>query len=116
WKGYTPPQKNAPKYPFATMKELRQHAEKNKLSIAQVIMANETSISGKSEQDVNAFIDKISGAMVAIVKSGLDALEGVLPGPIKLKTKAGTVFKRAQDEKFQADRAIGSLSAYALAG
>jgi L-serine dehydratase len=116
WKGYTPPKKNAPKYPFGTMKELRQHAEKNNLSIAQVIMANETSISGKSEQEVNAFVDKITGAMVAIVKSGLDAPEGVLPGPIKLKTKAGTVFKRAQDEKFQADRAIGSLSAYALAG
>jgi L-serine dehydratase len=70
WKGYTPPKKSAPKYPFCTMKELRQHAEKNNLSIAQVIMANETSISGKSEQEVNAFIDKITGAMVAIVKSG----------------------------------------------
>ena len=49
WKGYTPPKKNPPKYPFSTMKELRQHAEKNKLSIAQVILANEMSISGKSE-------------------------------------------------------------------
>src|SRR5262249_34526867 len=38
WKGYTPPKKGAPKYPYATMKELRQHAEKNNLSIAQVIM------------------------------------------------------------------------------
>src|SRR4030095_9864494 len=116
WKGYQPPKKNQPKYPFSTMNELRQHAEKNNLSIAQVIMANETSISGKSEQEVNAFLDKITGAMVAIVKSGLEMPEGVLPGPIKLKTKAGTVYKRAQDEKFQADRAIGSLSAYALAG
>ena len=35
WKGYTPPKKNPPKYPFATMKELRQHAEQNKLSIAE---------------------------------------------------------------------------------
>ena len=35
WKGYTPPKKNPPKYPFATMKELRQHAEQNNLSIAQ---------------------------------------------------------------------------------
>ena len=49
WKGYEPPKKNPPKYPFATMKELRQHAEKNKLSIAKVILANEMSISGKSE-------------------------------------------------------------------
>ena len=116
WKGYTPPKKNAPKYPFATMKELRQHAEKNNLSIAQVILANETSISGKSEQEVYAFVDKITGAMVAIVKSGLSAPEGVLPGPVKLKTKAATVYKRAQDEAYQSDRGIGSLSAYALAG
>ena len=36
WKGYTPPKKGQPKYPYATMKELRQHAEKNNLSIAQV--------------------------------------------------------------------------------
>jgi L-serine dehydratase len=116
WKGYTPPKKGAPKYPFSTMKELRQHAEQNNLSIAKVILANETSISGKSETEVYAFIDKITGAMVAIVKSGLAQPEGVLPGPVKLKTKAGTVYKRAQDEKYQSDRGIGSLSAYALAG
>ena len=116
WKGYTPPKKNQPKYPFSTMNELRQHAEKNNLSIAQVILANETSISGKSEQEVYAFVDKITGAMVAIVKSGLNAPEGVLPGPVKLKTKAGTVYKRAQDDKYQSERGIGSLSAFALAG
>src|SRR5262245_27972819 len=40
WKGYTPPRKGQPKYPYATMKELRQHAEKNNLSIAQVVLAN----------------------------------------------------------------------------
>ena len=116
WKGYTPPKKNPPKYPFATMKELRQHAEKNNLSIAQVILANEMSIMGRSEQEVNAFIDKIINAMVAIVKSGLAAPEGVLPGPIKLQSKAATVFKRAQDEKYQADSRIGSVAAFALAG
>ncbi len=115
WKGYQPPKKNPPKYPFATMKELRQHAEKNNLSIAQVIMANETSISGKSEADVNAFLDKIAGAMLATVKSGLSIKEGVLPGPIKLHSKAATVWERAMDDKFEADRAIGLLSACALA-
>src|SRR5437899_3617181 len=116
WKGYTPPKKNPPKYAFSTMKELREHAENNNLTIAQVILANETSISGKSEQEVYAFVDKITGAMVAIVKSGLSAPEGELPGPVKLKTKASTVYKRAQDEGYQSDRGIGSLSAYALAG
>jgi len=116
WKGYKPPKKNPPKYPFATMKELRQHAEQNNISIADVILANEMSIPGRSQEEVYAFIDKITGAMVAIVKSGLSVQEGVLPGPIKLQSKAATVYKRAQDDQFQSDRGIGTLAAYALAG
>jgi L-serine dehydratase len=116
WKGYTPPTKNPPKYPFATMKELRQHAEQNNLTIPQVILANEMSIPGRSEEEVYTFIDKITGAMVAIVKSGLSISDDVLPGPIKLHSKASTVYKRAQDDSFQSDRGIGALAAYALAG
>jgi L-serine dehydratase len=65
---------------------------------------------------VNAFLDKIAMAMTNIVKSGLAAPTGTLPGPIKLKTKAGEVLKRAQDDPGEAQRAIGKVSAYALAG
>src|SRR5262249_51243530 len=64
WKGYTPPKKNPPKYPYSTMKELRAHAEKNNLSIAQVILANEMAIPGRTQEEVYAFIDKIVNAMV----------------------------------------------------
>jgi L-serine dehydratase len=116
WKGYEPPKKGQPKYPYSTMKELLGHAEKNKLSIAQVAMANELAVSGKSEAEINAFIDKIHTAMVNIVKAGLKAPSGTLPGPIKLKTKAGDVYARAMDDKYEARRAIGLVSAYALAG
>lgn len=115
WKGYTPPKKGQPKYPFATMKELRKHAEDNKLSIAQVIMANEVAVSGKTEEQINAFLDKISGAMLATVKAGLAVKEGVLPGPIKLHSKAATVFERSKDRKYESDRAIAQVSAFALA-
>ena len=116
WKGYTPPQKNPPKYPFATMKELRAHAEKNKLSIAKIMLANEMSIASRTEEEVYAFVDKIINAMVATVKSGLSMPEDdVLPGPIKLHSKAATVYKRAMDDSYQSDRGIGVLSAYALA-
>ena len=115
WKGYQPPKKGQPKYPYATMKELRQHAEKNNLSIAQVIMANEIAVSGKTEEQINAFLDKIVGAMLATVKSGLSVKEGVLPGPIKLASKASTVYERAMDEKYESDRAIALVSACALA-
>ncbi|HEY2431425.1 MAG TPA: L-serine ammonia-lyase [Vicinamibacterales bacterium] len=117
WKGYTPPKKNAPKYPFSTMKELREHADKNKLTIAQVMLANEMAIPGKTEAEVWAFVDKIINAMNATVKSGLAVSEDdVLPGPIKLHSKAATVYKRAMTQEFQADRGIAVISAYALAG
>ena len=115
WKGYTPPKKGQPKYPYSSMKELREHAEKNKLSISQVMMANEIAVSGKTEDQINAFLDKIAGAMLATVKAGLAVKEGVLPGPIKLHSKAATVYERAQDDKFEADRAIALVSAFALA-
>jgi L-serine dehydratase len=115
WKGYTPPKKGEPKYPYATMKELRKHADDNKLSIAQVIMANEVAVSGKTEDQINAFLDKISGAMLATVKAGLSVKEGTLPGPIKLQSKAATVYERAQDDKYESDKAIALVSAFALA-
>src|ERR1700730_62973 len=78
-------------------------------------MANEVAVSGKPEEQVNAFLDKIAGAMLATVKSGLSVKEGVLPGPIKLHSKAATVWARAQDEKYESDRAIALVAACALA-
>ena len=116
WKGYQPPKKGQPKYPYATMKELLAHAEQNKLSIAQVAMANEVAVSGKTEAEVNAYIDKVTTAMVNIVKTGLKMPPSVLPGPIKLKTKAGEVYKRALDDKWASQRGVGLVAACALAG
>ena len=116
WKGYQPPKKGQPKYPYATMNELKGHVEKNQLSIAQVAMANEVAVSGKSEAEINAFIDKITTAMVNIVKTGLKMPSSTLPGPIKLKTKAGEVYKRAMDDEYEKQRGVGVVAAYALAG
>jgi L-serine dehydratase len=116
WKGYEPPKKGQPKYPYSTMKELQSHAAQNKLSVAQVVMANEIAVSGKSEAEINAFIDKIHTAMVNIVKAGLSAPIATLPGPIKLKTKASDVYKRAMDDTYVSQRGVGVVSAYALAG
>ncbi|HZL71451.1 MAG TPA: L-serine ammonia-lyase [Planctomycetota bacterium] len=115
WKGYAPPKKGAPKYPYGTMKELRAHAEKNKISIAKLMMENEIAVSGKKEEEINAFLDKISNAMTATVKSGLAVKEGILPGPIKLHSKAATVFERSKDDKYESDRVIAQVSAFALA-
>jgi L-serine dehydratase len=98
------------------MKELLAHAKKNKLSLAQLAMANEVSVSGKAEGDVNAYLDKILAAMRATVKAGLAAPTSVLPGPIKLKTKAHDVYVNATKQEGVARKAIGLVSSYALAG
>jgi L-serine dehydratase len=98
------------------MKELQSHADANRLSVAQLVMANEVAVSGRSEAEINAFIDKIATAMVNIVKSGLGAPSSTLPGPIKLKTKAGDVYARALKNEYEAQRGVGVVSAYALAG
>jgi len=98
------------------MRELQQHAEKNKLSVAQVVMANEVAVSSKTVAEVNAFCDKILNAMVNTVNAGLKAPQGVLPGPIKLKTKAGDVYKRAMEDRYLRQQGLGVVSAYALAG
>src|SRR5687768_10078841 len=38
-----------------------------------------------------------------------------LPGRLKLHSKAASVYKRALDDRFESDRGIGALSAFALA-
>src|SRR5262245_63618200 len=53
--------------------------------------------------------------MIATLKAGFAVKEGVLPGPIKLQSKAATVYERAQDDKYESDRAIALVSAFALA-
>jgi L-serine dehydratase len=116
WKGYTPPKKGAPKYPYQTMAELLAQCKASHISIAQAAMANEMSVSGRSEAEVNAYLDKMIGAMRSIVKTGLETPTETLPGPIKLKTKARDVYQSALKQEGTARQAIALISAYALSG
>src|SRR5512140_1336219 len=53
--------------------------------------------------------------MIAIIKMVLSVNEGVVHSVIKLHSKAATVWERAQDEKYESDRAIAMVAACALA-
>ncbi|HEY1336824.1 MAG TPA: L-serine ammonia-lyase [Bryobacteraceae bacterium] len=113
WKGYKPPQKGQPKYPYSTMKELMRHVVDNKVPLAKLMLTNEMAISGKSEKQVWDFIDQVADVMMGMVNTGIKA-EGVLPGPIKLHSKAATVWERAQKDDYETDRAIGMMAGAAL--
>jgi L-serine dehydratase len=84
--------------------------------MAQVAMANEIAVSGKSEAEVYAHLDKIMNAMQATVKTGIAAPTSTLPGPIKLKTKAHDVYTSVQNQQGPARKGVCLVSAYALAG
>jgi L-serine dehydratase len=114
WKGYKPPDKGQPKYSYSTMKELMKHLEDNKITLPQLMLANEMAITGKTEKQVYDFIDQVTNVMMTMVNTGLKA-EGVLPGPIKLQSKAKTVFERAQKSRYDTDKAIATLASAALA-
>ena len=114
WKGYKPPAKGKPKYPYATMKELMRHMETNQISLPKLMLVNEMAISGKSEKQIWDFIDQVTSVMMGMVDTGLKT-EGVLPGPIKLQSKAAIVFKQAQNSQYETDKAIATVAAAALA-
>jgi L-serine dehydratase len=114
WKGYKPPDKGQPKYPYSTMKELMRHVVDNKVPLPKAMLINEMAISGKTEKQVWEFIDQVTDVMLGMVNTGLKA-EGVLPGPIKLESKAAAVFRKAQSSTYDTDRAISLMSAAALA-
>src|SRR5687767_14486466 len=65
--------------------------------------------------EIEAFLDRISATMVAIVRNGLAAPARTLPGPIRLKPKAGEVYRNAMEDEYLRQQGLGVLSAYALA-
>ncbi len=116
WKGYAPPEKGQPKYPFATAEELMKYAIDDKLSLPMLLMTNEMAVSGKSEKQINEFLDQIAEVMMRLVDDGLKA-ESVLPGPIKLQSKAAVIYRNVQkSDKGAAAKAIGTVAAYGFAG
>ena len=79
------------------------------------IMANEMAVSGKSKEQINAFLDKIAGAMLATVKIR-SVHQGRRPArPDQAALEGGDRLGARQDEKYESDRAIGLVAACALA-
>ncbi|WEK62104.1 MAG: L-serine ammonia-lyase, iron-sulfur-dependent, subunit alpha [Candidatus Microbacterium colombiense] len=85
-------------YPYTDAASLLALCDEHGLSIAEVARLNETSV--RTEEDVAAGLDAIWNAMSACVDAGLHS-DGVLPGMLKVKRRAGTI--RAQLDEVEAD-------------
>ena len=115
WKGYKPPDKGQPKYPFALARDLQKFLLDDKIPLAKVLLENELSISGKSEKQIWEFLDQVAEVMVRGVETGL-TVESVLPGPIKLHSKAAAIYRNVKNsDKGPAGIAISKVAAYAFA-
>lgn len=79
-------------YQFNSCKELMQICEKNKFSIAELVLQNEKAIWGK-EFSINKQILKLYDIMEQNIGLGLQT-EGILPGELKLKRHAREMYNR----------------------
>ncbi len=104
-------EKRAPKFPYSTMNNVKAHLEKENLSLAELIVQNEESISGMMRETIYSKIDAILNFMHEAVRRGLSE-EGVLPGTIKLHRKAAVLYKKAQEMAHAQDSFLIFLNAY----
>src|SRR6185436_13506024 len=82
----------------------------------KVLLTNEMDISGKSEKQIWEFLDQVIEVMTRLVDTGLKA-ESVLPGPIKLHSKAAAIYRNLKtSNKGPAGQAITKVAAYGFAG
>ncbi len=78
-------------YPFTTGDRLLEICDEQNLSIAEVMMANEST--SRSEASVRAALVEIWEAMQACVKRGCHQ-HGELPGGMKVKRRAADLYKK----------------------
>jgi len=115
WKGYTIPEKGQPKYPYEHANELKKYLIDDKIPLGKLLLENELAISGKSEKEVREFLDQVAEVMIRGVDTGLK-VESVLPGPIKLQSKAAEMFRNLKNtNKGAAGKAITQVASYGFA-
>lgn len=93
-------------FPYASAFELVEIAEREKLSIAEIALANDIAIHGREK--VEAQLLAIWLAMKGCIKAGLST-EGVLPGYLKVPRRAKAMAE--QLSKMSKDNSIGDLTA-----
>ncbi|MEZ4905798.1 MAG: L-serine ammonia-lyase [Spirosomataceae bacterium] len=103
-----------PKYPYATMEELKTHLKTHSLTLSQLMLQNEQSLTGLSEKEIVKKIDDILAFMHKAVKRGIK-VKGLLPGSIKLQRKAPILYKKAKLHAATTDSFLIFLNAYCLA-
>jgi L-serine dehydratase len=82
-------------YPFANGDELLVQCKKSGFSISTLMLENEKAL--MPENEVRAGVMQIWNAMDACIKRGCER-EGILPGGLKVRRRAATLFRKLKTE------------------
>lgn len=114
WDGWKAPELGDPVYPYSNMKELRNIVRTQGLNIYEIMLANETAITGASRPAIIHQLNNILDRMEESVRHGL-AGSGYLAGPLKVERKAHMLQERAQALHSSPGKFLAGLNAYAFA-
>lgn len=103
-------------YPYSTARELINLCKKHNKTIAELVRENE--LSRKSNEEIDKQLDYIASVMDECLQRGLRNSE-VLPGPLKVKRRAKTLFEKLKNSRLSLDQdplqIIDWINAFALA-
>jgi L-serine dehydratase len=85
-------------YPFRSAADLLQIAEAHKLSIAELMMANECALHDMTEEQVRAGVLRIWHTMRSCMDRGI-ATEGTLPGGLNVRRRAHRLAERLREKE-----------------
>jgi L-serine dehydratase len=100
--------------PFGSASELLAVARRNQLSVAEVVLKNESSL--RPEQETLAFVDRVRDAMMACIERGHQK-DGELPGSLRVKRRAKNIHDRLTQRASASEplEVLDWVSLYALA-
>lgn len=103
-----------PPHPYSSMAGLRSAVQASGLALHELLLVNESAITGVAVTDIEQRLNHIKEVMLDCTARGL-AAEGPLPGPIGLQRKARDIMERTRKRRHQAEKFLLTLSAFALA-
>ena len=114
WKGYKGKTTGEPYFKYTNMKELTNIIKNNNLTLHQLVIENEKSITQRNETYINEHVKKILNVMENSVKQGLNAV-GTLPGFIGLTRNASILYNNSRNSNKNFDNFLVELNAAAFA-
>ena len=115
WKGAVPESTGEPVHKYSSMNELHGLVREHGLNIYEIMLDNETAITGASRSAIIHQLNELIERMLDSVRRGLDS-EGVLPGTLNVQRKAHMLWQRAEGLSFtDPERLLARLNACAFA-